>query len=163
MVIMMKRQSPKATWSSLHALFLGKHIEFVAPFALEDCIARLEERSHRHSWYSWTKCLAVQVHRKDQNHYGFRLHKDAGHNLDVSEQHRRYRDAVVFAGIPRHWDRRLLGRLRIGSQCADSRRIPYAGTRSALAVQNIKGPNQFRPFDASRLNERPHRDYTHPD
>src|SRR5258708_24491338 len=83
MVIMMKRQSPKATWSSLHALFLGKHIEFVAPFALEDCIARLEERSHRHSWYSWTKCLAIQVHRKDQNHYGFRLHKDAGHNLDV--------------------------------------------------------------------------------
>jgi hypothetical protein len=83
MVIMTQRQSSTATWSSLHELLFGKRIEFVAPFAPEECVVRLEERSHRHAWLSWSKCLAVQVHRKDADRYGFRLHKDAGHNLDV--------------------------------------------------------------------------------
>jgi hypothetical protein len=83
MVIMMQRQLSTTTWSSLHELFLGKRIEFVAPLSLEDCIACLEERSHRHAWLNWSHCLSVHVHRKDTNHYGFRLHKDAGHNLDV--------------------------------------------------------------------------------
>jgi|SRR5712692_1580792 len=77
----LKRKSKSQSW--LRGLIFGRRIAFTAPIGLEECAARLEQRSQPYRLFSWSGSVKVTIDRGEADHYDFRLHKDAGKNLNV--------------------------------------------------------------------------------
>ncbi len=81
--MLIKSKRKLKSQSSLHTLVFGKRIDFIAPFPLEECASRLAAKSEPRRWFSWSNPVTVSINAKEDDHYGFRLHKDAGRNLHV--------------------------------------------------------------------------------